>query len=235
MLKFILVMVSFVFIHGCSGSEVFNQTKDVCKINFSEDKKDLENIPCLKLPISSQDFSSLSKLKNGWYDLDNLKFFIDNNEHLAPKSHSFARVIGYFPVSQHYVYMLLLQNMDMEGDGLAQTMTLLKVYIEDGMYKSIDRGYYVGTHRFNFSESIGYDSEMEEIDFRNILDVPYHGECKQDFVIQDDFSLSTRKICTNKIDLDGNYFEEKQYELDSETMNFVEVSSKKQMNEKLLK
>ncbi|WP_252719207.1 hypothetical protein, partial [Acinetobacter haemolyticus] len=153
----------------------------------------------------------------------------------APKSHSFARVIGYFPVSQHYVYMLLLQNMDMEGDGLAQTMTLLKVYIEDGMYKSIDRGYYVGTHRFNFSESIGYDSEMEEIDFRNILDVPYHGECKQDFVIQDDFSLSTRKICTNKIDLDGNYFEEKQYELDSETMNFVEVSSKKQMNEKLLK
>lgn len=53
-------MVSFVSIHGCNGSEVFNQTKDVCKINFSEDKKDLENIPCLKLPISSQDFSSLS-------------------------------------------------------------------------------------------------------------------------------------------------------------------------------
>ncbi|MCH7335674.1 hypothetical protein [Acinetobacter sp. NIPH 2699] len=227
MLKFILMMISFIFLLGCSDNDVFNQTKDVCKINFSEDKKDLENIPCLKPPISSQDFSSLSKLKNGWYDLDNLNFVIDNKEYLAPESHSFARIIGYFPVNQDYVYILMLQNMDMEGDGFAQTMTLLKAKIEDGVYKSIDRGYYVGTHRFNFSELIDYDSEMEMIDFRKISDIPYHGECKQDFVIHEDFSLNTRKVCTNKIDLDKNYIEEKQYKLDSETMNFVEVGSDK--------
>ncbi|MDR7017938.1 hypothetical protein [Acinetobacter sp. 3657] len=205
--KLYLVAISFIIfsVQGCSGAFETSEVKTSCQINLDEDNKFLEKAPCLDLPISSMDFEDLPKLENGWYYLEKTNFIVDENGFFSPESHSLARVLGYIKVNEKYSYILLLQNIDMEGDGPAQSFMLLKVDTEGNLYG----GNYAGYHRFNFSKNIEYNSETGQIDFKEIAKTPYHGECKQDFVINEDFSLKTRKICTNKIDLDRNYIEEK--------------------------
>ncbi|MFU8927476.1 hypothetical protein [Acinetobacter puyangensis] len=205
-----------------------NMNTLTCNTIFDEKNKDLKQAPCLQLPISSIDFENLPKLENGWYDLDKTKFTTDKNEFFALKSHSLAQVVGYIPVENDaFYYAIIIQNIDMEGDGPEQVFSLLHVN-NSGI---VEGGIYIGTQRFNFSKDIGSDSEMEQIDFKKIANIPYHGQCKQDFVINKDFTVITTKKCTNKKNSDLNFTEVNHYKLDTKIGGFKQISTNSMKSE----
>lgn len=127
------------------------KTDNGCSINFPKTEEHFTKAPCLTLPVKMSDFENYPKLTNGYIDLEKLSLPIDDNDFIHSGNYERTRILGIIPYDDTKVFLLLISNLDMEGDGFGQAYDL-KLYNRDDGSDANGGGTYIGSYSLFYEE-----------------------------------------------------------------------------------
>lgn len=166
-------------------------------INFPKNLQYLNQVKCMDYPIRSEDVLDLntSKLKNGQYDLRTIKP-VDQNEFFSQDSEFQERwrIVAKFALSQDITTFILMSNLEMEGEGFAQTYNLFSV--NNKTAKIMARTFnYVGFDRREYDLVLDTSYDHNSIYF--LQDKSEIGKCTKEFEILNPKIIKTTRTCWN--------------------------------------
>lgn len=182
------------------------KTDDKCSINFPKAQEHLMKAPCLTFPVKMSNFTKYPKLKNGYLDLEKLPLPIDNNEYLVSDNYERTRILGILPYDDTRVFLLLISNLDMEGDGFGQTYDLQLYNRYDGSYANGGTTY-IGSYSLFYEEPLNYLYDTtQSFKFEDVTHLQSVGYCEVDFEINKSWEITQHNICKNFSDTE-NYLD----------------------------
>lgn len=204
MLKIFNYLMIVIILVGCSTdnkseSNLSNSKMNTSKcstINFPEKYKYLNEVECLNLPFDSKQKLNIKKLDNGQYDLRTAKI-IDKEDffQLGSPYEEDAVIIAKYQLNKHIISFIVLKNMEMEGDGFAQTYNLFSVRTDTGTL-IYDFFYYAGFSRMSYEEEIEYNKNT----IYSLVNKKSIDECIKNFLIEDLRNITTEFYCSTKPD-----------------------------------
>lgn len=204
MLKIFNYLTIAITLASCSAdnkpeSNLSNSKMNISKcstINFPEKYKYLNEVECINLPFDSKRTLDIKKLGNGQYDLRNAKI-IDKEDffQLGSPYEEDAVIIAKYPLNKDIMSFIVLKNMEMEGDGFAQTYNLFSVRADTGILV-YDFFYYLGFSRMSYEEEIELNKNM----IYKLANKKSIDECIKNFRIESLRNITTEFYCTSKPD-----------------------------------
>jgi len=193
---------SFDNVKGVNDSIAQQKSKNnnSCSINFPKKQEHLTKSICLTLPVKMSDFDKYQKLENGYLNLDTLPVPTDTNEYIVSGNYENTRVLGIIPYDDTRVFLLLISNLDMEGDGFGQTYDLQLYNRHNGSYANGGTTY-IGSYSLFYEEPLNYLYDTTQpFKFEDITYLQSVGYCETNFEINKSWEITQHKICKNFID-----------------------------------
>lgn len=167
-----------------------------CTINFPEKYKYLNEVECINLPFDSKRTLDIKKLGNGQYDLRSARIIDKENFfQLGSPYDEDAVIIAKYPLNKDIMNFIVLKNMEMEGNGFAQTYNLFSVKTDTGAL-IYDFFYYIGFSRMSYKEQI----EQDKNTIYNLANKESISECIKNFRIEDLRNIRTEFHCSTTSD-----------------------------------
>lgn len=212
MLKYGFVILISCMIVSCDKFKVDNASNSLCDDdNYIKVSKSLNYSRCLNLPVKYDDFKSIDKLNNGQIDLLNTKLpSVVGTKFYSEYDYDVARILGYIPLNNNIFFLVVIRNVEMEGDGFGQVVDLIKVKTQN--MEVVEGGlHYIGYNKVLYEEFI--DDEIINGSFKNIENKESYGTCIKKFNIQKNWIVDTVLECVHSEDEYMNYKKETQYNL----------------------
>lgn len=196
-----------------------------CLVNYPKAQKDITNAPCLTLPVKMSDFNEYPKLENGYLDLDNLPVPTDTDEYIVSGNYENTRVLGIIPYDNTRVFLLLVSNLDMEGDGFGQTYDLKLYNKHDGSFANGGTTY-IGRYNLLYEEPLDYLYDTTQpFKFKDITHIQSVGYCRTNFEIEEGWKIMQNKSCNNAVYPENNFSTTEYLVLNTEEMYFEQASN----------
>ena len=204
MLKIFNYLIITIILTGCLTDNKLesnlSNSKNIAStcgaINFPEKYKYLNEVECINLPFDSRQKLNIKKLDNGQYDLRNAGI-VDKEDffQLGSPYEDDAVILAKYQLNKDIISFIVLKNMEMEGDGFAQTYNLFSVRADTGTLV-YDFFYYVGFSRMSYEEEIEYNKNTTY----NLVNKKPIDECIKNFRIDDFRNIRTEFYCSTKPD-----------------------------------
>lgn len=201
------------------------KTNNKCSINFPKAQENLLKAPCLTLPVKMSSFDKYPKLKNGYLDLERLPLPTDNKEYLLSGNYERTRILGIIPYDDTRVFLLLISNLDMEGDGFGQTYDLQLYNKFDGSYANGGTTY-IGSYSLFYEQPLNYLYDTTQpFKFEDITHLQSVGNCRKDFEINKSWVIAQHSTCKNSSDPENYLDSTENLVLNTEEMYFERASN----------
>lgn len=161
--------------------------------------EELAQVPCLKLPISNQDFLDIKKFDNGMFDVE--------SDRKYPKSQDYYKqiLLGLIPYDDKETILLSFSNDQAEDMYPNQSFHITKVRKDNEEGSLYTLGLYpLGLINYDFQDNeldkLGIDSnEFADIDFNTLGEenIRIDDVCMMNFNIDTDWRLTRSYSCQN--------------------------------------
>lgn len=159
--------------------------------------KELAQVPCLTLPISTQDFLDMKKFDNGMFDIEG------DSKHSKSQAYYKQLLLGLVPYSANETFLISFSN-DQAEDGYPNQSFHITSIKKDNENDRLLNIYPLGLVNYEFEEDelikLGIDpNEFADIDFNTLGEenIRIDDTCMMNFNIATDWRLTRSYSCQN--------------------------------------